>query len=230
MRVLVTGASTGIGLATAHALLDDGHDVVAHARLTSRLPRELVERGAATVVADLGDLGAVRALADELADDPCGAVIHNAGVMRGADLMTVNVLAPYVLATRLPAPQRQVFVSSGMHRGGAADVGAVRTGRGSYSDSKLLLTALSAALARTTDVLTSAVDPGWVPTRMGGSGAPDPLDLAHVTQVWLATSDAPAARETGGYWHHQRRTDPDPRVHDEELQDRLLEALALATR
>ena len=75
-------------------------------------------------------------------------------------------------------------------------------------------------------MFSNAVDPGWVPTKMGGPGAPDDLRLGHLTQVWLATSDAPQARTSGGYWYHQRRAEPAPSVHDQRFQDQLLEELA----
>jgi NAD(P)-dependent dehydrogenase (short-subunit alcohol dehydrogenase family) len=76
----------------------------------------------------------------------------------------------------------------------------------SYSDSKLFVTVLAAALARRwPDVLINSVDPGWVPTRMGGPGASDDLELGHVTQVWLAVSSEPETLTSGGYWYHQRR-------------------------
>jgi NAD(P)-dependent dehydrogenase (short-subunit alcohol dehydrogenase family) len=107
---------------------------------------------------------------------------------------------------------------------------AGRRTTGSYSDSKLLVTTLAIAVARQwPDVLSNAVDPGWVPTRMGGAGAPDDLRLGHLTQEWLATSDDPEARTSGGYWHHQRRTQPAPAVHDEQFQDELLRELARFT-
>ena len=38
------------------------------------------------------------------------------------------------------------------------------------------------------------MDPGWVPTKMGGAGAPDDLEMGHLTQTWLATSDTGAAK------------------------------------
>ena len=70
-----------------------------------------------------------------------------------------------------------------MHRGGSADLsradwsGARKTL--TYSDSKLLVTALMAAIARRRpDVLSNAVDPGWVPTKMGGPSAIDELGSA----------------------------------------------------
>ena len=79
------------------------------------------------------------------------------------------------------------------------------------------------------DTASNAVDPGWVPTRMGGPSAPDDLRLGHLTQEWLATSDDPAARSTGGYWHHQRHATAHPAVHDEDFQGRLLDELARFT-
>src|SRR5438477_468002 len=78
-------------------------------------------------------------------------------------------------------------------------------------------------------VLSNAVDPGWVPTRMGGVGAPDDLRLGHLTQEWLVTSDDPEARTSGGYWHHQRRSEPHPAARDQRFQTQLLDELARLT-
>jgi NAD(P)-dependent dehydrogenase (short-subunit alcohol dehydrogenase family) len=101
---------------------------------------------------------------------------------------------------------------------------------GSYSDSKLFVTTLAAAVARLRPrVLSNAVDPGWVPTKMGGPGAPDDLELGHRTQEWLASSDEAEALTTGGYWYHHRRLPPHVAVHDEAFQDRLLRTLAEET-
>ena len=75
-------------------------------------------------------------------------------------------------------------------------------------------------------MFSNAVDPGWVPTKMGGPGAPDDLRRGHLTQEWLATSDDPEARTSGGYWYHQRRAEPHPAVGDRRFQDQLLEELA----
>ena len=73
------------------------------------------------------------------------------------------------------------------------------------------------------EVLVNALAPGWVPTRMGGPGAPDDLDQGHRTQAWLAVSDDPAARMTGSYFYHQRVKDVSPAAQDPKLQDRLLD-------
>lgn len=81
-------------------------------------------------------------------------------------------------------------------------------------------------LGRMDAVIHNAVDPGWVPTRMGGPSAPDDLRLGHLTQEWLVTSHDPEALVSGGYWHHQRREEPHPGVLDVGFQDSLLASLA----
>jgi NAD(P)-dependent dehydrogenase (short-subunit alcohol dehydrogenase family) len=99
-----------------------------------------------------------------------------------------------------------------------------------YSESKLYLTALAFAVARHwPEVLSNAVDPGWVPTKMGGPGAPDDLTLGHLTQTWLAVSDDPAAKVTGAYWHHRKQQKPAAEASDHEFQDRLMAKLAELT-
>jgi NAD(P)-dependent dehydrogenase (short-subunit alcohol dehydrogenase family) len=117
-----------------------------------------------------------------------------------------------------------------MHRGGSASLAGVDwTGKSetrSYSDSKLFVATLAAAVARVwPKVLCNSVNPGWVPTKMGGPRAPDDLRLGHLTQEWLATSDDPQALTTGGFWFHQRREPTHPAVHDRRFQDLLLDDL-----
>jgi NAD(P)-dependent dehydrogenase (short-subunit alcohol dehydrogenase family) len=235
--VFITGSGDGLGLAAAQTLLEDGHKVVTHARSASRLAamRDLLERGAEVVVGDLSDLaqtGDVAAQVNRLGS--MDAVIHNAGVISGPPVLPVNVVAPYVLTALIERPQRLIYLSSSMHRGGRARLSGMdwhgKRATGSYSDSKLFVTTLAIAVARIwPDVLSNAVNPGWVPTKMGGPGAPDDLRLGHLTQEWLATSHDPQALTSGGYWHHQRRAEPAPAVHDQAFQDELLDALARFT-
>jgi hypothetical protein len=73
------------------------------------------------------------------------------------------------------------------------------------------------------DVLSNALEPGWVPTKMGGPGAPDDIDQAHLTQAWLAASDDPDARTTAGYFYHLKPREPNPQSRDIALQDRLFD-------
>jgi len=232
--IFITGSADGLGRATAQTLLDSGHDVVVHARSEQRLAavRDLVDRGAVPVVGDLADPDQTRDVAAQVNRlGRMDAVIHNAGVYTGSTILPVNVVAPYLLTSLIDRPQRLVYLSSGMHRGGRADLAGMdwsgHSRTGSYSDSKLFVTTLATAVARILPgVATNTVDPGWVPTRMGGPSAPDDLRLGHLTQEWLAASNNPDALTTGGYWHHQRLQRPHPAVQDERFQDRLLAALA----
>ncbi len=236
-RIFITGSAEGLGRAAAETLISGGYEVIVHARSTERLAavEDLVGRGASGVVGDLADLNQTRDVADQVNQlGRVDAVIHNAGMLSGRTIMPVNVVAPYLLTALISRPQRLVYLSSGMHRGGRADVAGVdwsgQRGTGAYSDSKLLVTALAFAVARLwPDVYSNAVDPGWVPTRMGGRGAPDDLRLGHLTQEWLATSDQPEARTSGGYWFHQRRRSPHPAVRDTQFQDSLLASVARFT-
>jgi len=236
-RIFITGSADGLGREAAKTLLDDGHQVVVHARSAGRLDavRELLAQGAGAVVGDLSDLEQTRSVADQVNRlGRIDSVIHNAGVYTGAAVLPVNVVAPYLLTALIDRPHRLIYLSSGDHYRGRASLDGQdwsgHAARGSYPDSKLFVTTLAATVARLwPDVLSNAVDPGWVPTRMGGPGAPDDLRLGHLTQEWLATSDDPDARTSGGYWHHQRRIEPHPEVGDLGFQDQLLEHLARFT-
>jgi NAD(P)-dependent dehydrogenase (short-subunit alcohol dehydrogenase family) len=236
-RIFITGSADGLGRATAQTLLGDGHQVIVHARSAERLAavQDLIGRGAAAVVGDLADLDQTRAVAEQVNElGGVDAVIHNAGILSGPQVMPVNIVAPYLLTAVIHRPQRLIYLSSGMHHGGRAEVAGLdwsgRRATGSYSDSKLLVTALALAVARSwPEVFSNAVDPGWVPTSMGGRGAPDDLRLGHLTQEWLATSDEPEARTTGGYWYHQRLRPPHPAARNSTFQDSLLDTLARFT-
>ena len=174
------------------------------------------------------------------------AVIHNAGIYlepgRGttpeghAKTLAVNTLAPYSLTALIGRPDRLIYLSSGMHRGADASLRDIdweeRRWEPSraYAESKLYVTALALAVARHWPrVLSNAVDPGWVPTKMGGPGAPDDLTMGHQTQTWLAGSDEAAARVSGGYWYHRKRRKPAADALDTEFQDRLAARLAELT-
>jgi NAD(P)-dependent dehydrogenase (short-subunit alcohol dehydrogenase family) len=146
-------------------------------------------------------------------------------------VFAVNTLAPYILTALIERPGRLVYLSSGMHRGATAHLDDFtwerRRWQGSeaYAESKLHDVLLAFGIARRwPDVLSNALEPGWVPTRMGGPGAPGDMDQAHRTQVWLAVSDDPGARVTGRYFYHMQPRAPNPQALDMTLQDQLIDA------
>jgi NAD(P)-dependent dehydrogenase (short-subunit alcohol dehydrogenase family) len=247
--VFVTGSTDGLGRSAAESLLDDGHQVVLHARSADRAASiaQLASRSTGTVIGDLGSAAETRSIADQVnAIGRMDAVIHNAGVYtersRGstpeghAGTLAVNTLAPYLLTALIERPGRLVYLSSGLHRGGEGSLGDVDwTKRAwdparAYAESKLHVAALAFALARRwPQVLSNAVDPGWARTKMGGPGAPVDLDTGQRTQTWLAVSDEPAALVSGRYWHHLRQEQPAGEATDPEFQDLLISKLGKLT-
>jgi NAD(P)-dependent dehydrogenase (short-subunit alcohol dehydrogenase family) len=248
-RIFITGSTDGLGLATALALLNDGHEVLLHARSRERAAvlDEIAPQAAGVVIGDLSSTTETRDLAEQVnAHGRMDAVIHNAGVYLSPGRITtpeghsrtlaVNVLAPYILTALIDRPRRLIYVSSGMHRGASGNLQDIdwterRWNAGTaYSESKLHVSALSASVARHwPTVLSNAVDPGWVPTRMGGSGAPDDLAKGHETQAWLAVSNDPDALVSGRYWYHRGQRLPVPEATDATFQDRLTAKLAELT-
>jgi NAD(P)-dependent dehydrogenase (short-subunit alcohol dehydrogenase family) len=244
-RIFITGSSEGLGLMVAQLLVAEGHRVTLHARNAQRAKdaRASLAAAEAVVVGDLSSLAGMREVGSQVnALGQFDAVIHNAGIgyrepkriatVDGlSQLFAVNVLAPYVLTALIQRPRRLVYLSSGMHQGARADMEDLnwtrRSWQGSiaYAESKLLDVLLAFAVARLwKEVFSNALEPGWVPTRMGGSGAPDDMDQAHRTQAWLATSNDPGACVTGRYFYHLGQRAFNPLANNVQLQDRLLEA------
>jgi NAD(P)-dependent dehydrogenase (short-subunit alcohol dehydrogenase family) len=248
-RVFITGSTDGLGYSAARTLLDEGHQVLLHARSQERAAAlaDLAPRSLGIVYGDLSSSAETRKVAEQVnALGRMDAVIHNAGVYRvptrsatpegHAKTLAVNVLAPYVLTATIERPSRLIYLSSGMHRSGRASVRDLDwlerpwDQTQAYCDSKLFVTALAFAVARLwPDVLSNAVDPGWVPTRMGGAGATDDLEMGHQTQTWLAVSDDPAAMVSGRYWHHRKVQTSAREVSDTDFQDQLIVALTQLT-
>ena len=219
-RVFITGSADGLGQLAAEALIAQGHKVVLHARNEKR-GLEALDKvpGAETVVtADLSSVDETKRLASKVnALGKFDAVIHNAGVYQAPseEILAVNTLAPYILTCLVERPKRLIYLSSGMHIDGRSKLESFKTdfSRITYSDSKLHVLMLCLAVARKwPGVYANAVDPGWVPTKMGGKGAPDDLQKGFETQVWLAGSNERSAKVSGRYFHHQKESAITPRL------------------
>ncbi|HUL27225.1 MAG TPA: SDR family NAD(P)-dependent oxidoreductase [Streptosporangiaceae bacterium] len=248
-RIFITGSTDGLGRGAAGVLMAEGHDVVLHARTRQRAAAlsDLAPDAAGVVIGDLASAAETRALAGQVNDiGRMDTVIHNAGVFLEPSrsptaeghpkTLAVNTLAPYLLTALIDRPDRLIYLSSGLHHAGAGSLADIDwTGRPwnatqAYAESKLQVTALALALARTwPNVLSSAVDPGWVPTKMGGPAATGDLELGYLTQTWLAVSSDTAATVTGGYWYHRQRQEPAAEARDPAFQDQLMGRLAALT-
>jgi NAD(P)-dependent dehydrogenase (short-subunit alcohol dehydrogenase family) len=229
--------------------MGEGHDVVLHARTLQRAAAlsDLAADASGVVIGDLSSAAETRALADQVNDiGRMDTVIHNAGVFLEPSRSTtaeghpktlaVNTLAPYLLTALIDRPDRLIYLSSGLHHAAAESLRDIDwTARPwnatqAYAESKLQVTALALTLARAwPEVLSNAVDPGWVPTKMGGPAATDDLELGYLTQTWLAVSNDAAAAVSGGYWYHRQRREPAPQARDLAFQDQLMDRLAALT-
>jgi NAD(P)-dependent dehydrogenase (short-subunit alcohol dehydrogenase family) len=248
-HIFITGSSDGIGLETARQLTGAGHRVTLHARSVQRAAALADQIGfpANIAIGDLSTLSGIRQLAGQANElGPFDVVIHNAGVGGGADrtptedgferIFTVNVLAPYLLTALMPIPSRLVYLTSGLESVGRVNLDDLNwesrdwNGMQAYSDSKLYDVLLAFAVARRFPaVLSNAVDPGWIRTKLGGTGATDDLPTGASTQVWLASSDSPSARVTGRYFKWREGLQANPEAYDTDLQEALLAACAKLT-
>jgi len=229
-RVFITGSADGLGQLAAKALIAQGHRVVLHARNKTRGQDAFgkVPGAEDVLLSDLTSIDETKQLASKVnALGKFDAVIHNAGVYQTSseEILAVNTLAPYILTCLVERPKRLIYLSSGMHLDGRSKLESFKTevSRVTYSDSKLHVLMLCLAVARRwPQVYANAVDPGWVPTKMGGKAAPDDLQKGYETQVWLAASNERPAKVSGQYFHHQKESPHNPEADDVELQERFL--------
>ena len=242
-RIFISGSSTGLGLMAGQLLASQGYRVVLHARNDERAAdaRRELPKAQAVVVGDLETIEGAKAIAAAVNDlGTFDAVIHNAAVgYRERHRVTVdglphvfavNTLSAYLLTALITRPKRLVYLSSGMHHHADANLDDILwrerrwNGSTAYAESKLHDTMLAFAVARLwPSVLSNALEPGWVPTRMGGAGAPDDMERAHRTQAWLAVSDDAAACVTGQYFFHMKRRSANEQARVPELQDGFLD-------
>lgn len=230
-KIFITGSADGLGELAAKSLIEKGHNVVLHARNSERGKDALKKiPGAENVLTgDLSSMEETIKLAGKVNElGWFDAVIHNAGINRtsGEKIFKVNTLAPYILTCLIQKPKRLIYLTSGMHMSGHSKFESFKnnSSRITYSDSKLHVVLLCKAAARRwPDVFSNSVNPGWVPTKMGGSGAPDDLQKGYETQVWLAVSDDEKAKVSGKYFFHQKEKQCNQEAEDVIMQDKFLQ-------
>lgn len=217
---VVTGASSGIGAATARRLAAEGFEVVCAARRRERIEALAAEIGGRAVVCDVTDAAAVAALAEAI-EGPIGVLVNNAGGAFGASTVAeadpeewrrmydVNVIGlMQVTRALLPALLRDgagVIVNVGSTAGRVAYEGG-----GGYTAAKHGTKVVSETLRLELydqPVRVCEVAPGMVRTdefalvRFGGdrdkaeavyAGVPDPLTADDVADAiaWVATRPA----------------------------------------
>ncbi len=240
-RIFITGSSDGLGLLAAKRLVKMGHRVVLHSRNEKRAKSTItaVPEAERVVGGDLSSIDETKNLAAEINElESFNTIIHNAGIYNAAYnekskdglplLFAVNSLAPYILTVLLNRPERLIYLSSNMHLGGDASedkLTSILEGKytPTYSDTKLHDLILALVVARKfPNVISNAVDPGWVPTKMGGKNAPDDLTEGYLTQVWLADGQDDGAKLSGRYLHHKKEANYHHQAKDIKIQEKFL--------
>lgn len=141
-RIFITGSADGLGQLAAKFLIDQGHQVVLHARNAERGKEALrqIPSAETVLIADLSNIGETKKLAAEVnALGSFDAVINNAGVynQESKTMFHVNTIAPYILTCLIEKPKRLIYMSSGLHLQGSSKLPDVaHLDRISYSDTK----------------------------------------------------------------------------------------------
>ncbi|MBT2341639.1 MULTISPECIES: SDR family NAD(P)-dependent oxidoreductase [Pseudomonas] len=244
-RVLITGSTAGLGQMAARLLVEQGHEVVLHGRSLASAQKALEEIPGAggALHGDFQSLEQIKDVARQAnATGLFDSIIHNAAIGDSESkrvvtddglprLFSINVLAPYMLTALIQKPKRLVYMTSSMQQSadGESALGDILwekrswSGSAAYSESKMLVSMMAFAVAKSwASVRSNTVDPGWVPTRMGGSSAFDDLNQGHLTQAWLAVSDESSALVTGQNFYHMNRKISNPDAGDASLQSRLI--------
>ena len=181
--VLITGASTGIGLACVKRLAASGVPVLAGARKPADLERLGAIDGVEPVSLDVTDQAAIEALREHLVGTPLRGLVNNAGSAVPGPLeelaldelrrqFEVNTFACIAVAqAALPA------LRSG--RGRIVNIGSIggRVGQpftGPYCGSKAALRVMSTSLRRELKpwgIWVTCIEPGTISTEIWGKGA-----------------------------------------------------------
>jgi NAD(P)-dependent dehydrogenase (short-subunit alcohol dehydrogenase family) len=201
-RIIVTGATNGVGLGTTRALAQAGAHVIMAVRNTALGAQRAAEISGSTEVleVDLADLASVRAFADRL-DGDVDILINNAGALTThrretvdgfESTLGVNMLGPFALTKLLLARVRAqiINVASDGHRGATLRLDDMHlrhakwTTLGAYAHSKLAMMLWGLELDRrlraaNSGVVSQLVHPGWVSSNLSHTSDAPLMSLAH---------------------------------------------------
>jgi len=204
-RVIVTGATNGVGLGTSRALAKAGAHVILAVRNTElgeQRASEISAMGGSTSVVklDLADQSSVRAFAG-LIDEPVDILINNAGALTDRRTETVdgfemtlgtNLLGPFALTNLLLSKVRSqiINVGSDAHRSATLRLDDLHlrqhkwTRLGAYAQSKLAVMLWGLELDRRlraagSPIVTQLTHPGWVASNLSNLGDSPLMSLAH---------------------------------------------------
>ena len=207
-RIIVTGATNGVGLGTIRALAKAGAHVILAVRNTELGAQRAAEVGGSTAVVklDLADLSSVRAFPDQidgLFDGQVDILINNAGALTDRRTDTVdgfemtlgtNLLGPFALTNLLlPRVRSQIInVGSDAHRSATLRLDDLHLRRhkwtriGAYAQSKLAVMLWGLELDRRlraagSPVVTQLTHPGWVASNLSHLSDAPLMSIAHKT-------------------------------------------------
>ncbi len=223
MRVLITGANRGIGLAMAKQYADAGHEIMAICRESSDELEELADQVISGI--DLTDDAAVAQLTQLLAlclgdEDKIDILINNAGLFKNEilgeldvesirDQFEVNAIAPLTVTEAiLPFLTKGSKVANITSRMGSIEDNTSGAYYG-YRASKAALNAFTKSLAmdlKAQDIAVCVLHPGFVQTRMVGfNGDITPEQAASGLIERIAELNL---SNTGGFWHSNGQSLP----------------------
>ncbi|HEY3994874.1 MAG TPA: SDR family NAD(P)-dependent oxidoreductase [Mycobacterium sp.] len=203
-RIIVTGATNGVGLGTARALTKAGAHVILAVRNTDLGEQRAAEIGGSTTVVklDLADQSSVRSFPD-LIDGDVDILINNAGALTDRRIETAdgfektlgtNLLGPFSLTNLLlPRVRSQIInVGSDAHRSATLRLDDLHFRRnkwtrlGAYAQSKLTVMLWGLELDRRlraarSPIVTQLTHPGWVASNLSQLSDSPLMSLAHNT-------------------------------------------------
>lgn len=211
-RVLVTGASSGIGAATARELAAGGARVACLARSAEKVEELAREIGGAAVAADVADEPAVRSAVDEAAERLGGldAVANIAGVQLLAPFsdgrseewrrtLDTNILGPLLVTHAALGYLREAGGGDVVNMGSIAGRRVTGSDGAVYSGSKFAVHAMSEAIRRelhTEGIRVIVISPGWVDTNLGRDMADEEIrDKLQSRQAEIGLSAEDVARQ-----------------------------------